>query len=277
MLLVADAGSTKTQWRCDNTTLMETIGFNPLFHSADFIRNEIQKSEGLTSISTNITQLFFYGAACSSDDRKAVIKNALTPFFPNAQINVGHDLEAAAYATYSGTSTIACIIGTGSNSCLYDGKKLTEVVPSLGYILGDEGSGSYFGKQLLIDFLYHKSPTATQVLLEQKYGLTKEIIFDHVYKKPNANVYLASFAKVLSETTDTAYAQQLVKKGFVDFVEKHVSCYADFEQYEVSFVGSLAFHFQPIIAEVLKEKGAMAGVFLKSPIEPLFDWHKAKL
>jgi glucosamine kinase len=159
---------------------------------------------------------------------------------------------------------------------LYDGKKTTEIVPSLGYILGDEGSGSYFGKQLLIDFLYHKSPAATHDLLVNKYGLTKEIVFDNVYKKPNANVYLASFAKLLSETPDSDYVHQLVKKGFTHFVAQHVCCFPYYEQYEVSFVGSLAFYFQHIIAEVLSENKAKQGVFLKSPIEPLFEWHKMK-
>ena len=274
MLLVADAGSTKTQWKTESAPLIETMGFNPFFHSTEFVLNEIEKSEGLQAIKTEVTQLYFYGAACSSEDRKTVIKNALTPFFPNAKIYIGHDLEAAAYATHNGLPNIACIIGTGSNSCLYDGKTLIEVVPSLGYILGDEGSGSYFGKQLLIDFLYHKSPSATHDLLTQKYALTKEIIFDNVYKKPNANVYLASFSKVLSETSDTDYVTALVKRGFTHFVEQHVCCYPNFTDYEVSFVGSLAFHFQYIIAEVLKERNAKAGVFLKSPIEPLFTWHK---
>lgn len=277
MLLIADAGSTKTQWKTESIHLIETMGFNPFFHSTAFILSEIAKSEGLQAIKSQVTELYFYGAACSSDDRKAVIENALSQFFPNAKIYIGHDLEAAAYATHTGTPNIACIIGTGSNSCLYDGKNLTEVVPSLGYILGDEGSGSYFGKQLLIDLLYHKSPAATNELLTQKYGLTKEIIFDNIYKKPNANVYLASFAKVLSETTDKAYVTTLVKKGFTDFIEKHVCCYPNYKGYEVSFVGSLAFHFQHIIIEVLAEKNAKQGVFLKSPIEPLFAWHMNKL
>lgn len=274
MLLVADSGSTKTQWMGDNNLRFETIGFNPFFHSSESILSELEKQPSFKEQSVQFTKVIFYGAGCSSDKRKQVIYNALSAFFPNATIEVGHDMDASAYSTYMGRPTISCIIGTGSNSCLFDGTSCTEVVPSLGYILGDEGSGGFFGKKLLIAYLYNQLPEATHQILRDKYELTKEKIFDAVYKKPHANVYMASFAKVLSESPDRQYINALVKAGMTDFVKQHVCCYPNYQQYPVSFVGSISFYFADIIKEVLNEFGCEVGVIIKDPIERLYEWHK---
>lgn len=273
MLLVADSGSTKTQWIAENRTCYETIGFNPFFHNTESVLAELSKNEKLSADKSAFTNIYFYGSGCSSDERKEVIKKALVQFFPNAQIHVGHDMEASAFATYVGRPTISCILGTGSNSCLFDGKEYHEVVPSLGYIMGDEGSGGFFGKQILIDFLYHKSPKATEELLSKKYQLTKEKIFEAVYKQPHANVYLASFAKVLDESPDKEYMNGLKKRGIRDFFEAHVLCYPNYRNYPVSFVGSIAFYLQDTIREVAKEYNSEIGVIIKEPAERLFEWH----
>ncbi|HEY0261883.1 MAG TPA: hypothetical protein VGB95_02575, partial [Chitinophagales bacterium] len=244
MLLVADSGSTKAHWIAENNNRYETIGLNPLFHSSEFMLEELHKNTELKSAKNEVSQIFYYGTSCSSDERKAIVYKALKDFFQNAQIHVGHDMEASAFATYVGRPTISCILGTGSNSCLFDGNEYSEVVPSLGYILGDEGSGSAFGKQILIDFLYHKSPKATAQLLSEKYELTKEKIFEAVYKKPNANVFLASFAKVLDESSDKEYMNELKKQGIRLFFQAHVLCYPNYQNYPVSFVGSIAFYLE---------------------------------
>ncbi len=274
MLLVADSGSTKTQWLGDNRCRFETIGFNPFFHSTASILSELKKNSEFSEKSIEFKDVIFYGSGCSSDDRKKIVYNALSVFFPNAKVFIGHDMEASAFATYVGKPTISCIIGTGSNSCLFDGKQYTEVVPALGYILGDEGSGSYFGKKLLTSFLYHQLPEATNRILEEQYQLTKEKIFEAVYTKPHANVYLASFAKVLSESPDKDFVYDLVKEGMRAFVKEHVCCYPDYQNYPVSFVGSIAFNFSGIIKEVLSEYNCEVGVIIKDPIERLFQWHK---
>jgi N-acetylglucosamine kinase-like BadF-type ATPase len=273
MNLVADAGSTKTQWLSSNNTLAETMGFNPLFHDTSTILSALKNNQDLVRISNEIRQVFFYGAACSNDERKKIVHNALFSFFTKAAIYVGHDLEGAAYATYMGEPTIACIIGTGSNSCLYDGKEIYEEVPSLGYILGDEGSGGQLGKFLITDFLYKKTPPYTTALLTEKYGLTKEIVFENIYKKPNANVYIASFAKVFTESEDKAYINSLVHKSITDFVENHVKCYTNYSIYPVSFVGSIAFHFADIIETVLHENRCKKGIIIKNPVERLLEIH----
>lgn len=273
MLLVADSGSTKTQWIAENRTCYETIGFNPFFHSTESVLEELSKNERLSADKSVFTDIYFYGAGCSSEERKKIIYTALVGFFSNAKIHVGHDMEASAFATYVGRPTISCILGTGSNSCLFDGKEYHEVVPSLGYIMGDEGSGGFFGKQILIDFLYHKSPEATAKLLSEKYQLTKEKIFDAVYKQPHANVYLASFAKVLDESPDREYMNGLKKRGIRQFFEAHVLCYPNYQNYPVSFVGSIAYYLQDTIREVAQEYNCEIGVIIKEPAERLFEWH----
>lgn len=273
MLLVADSGSTKAHWIAENKQRYETIGLNPLVQTSDFMLAELYKNEQLSAVRNAIAEIYYYGTSCSSDERKAIVYEALSAFFPNAAIHVGHDMEASAFATYVGRPTISCILGTGSNSCLFDGVVYSEVVPSLAYILGDEGSGCYFGKKILADFLYHKLPEATMRLLAEKYQLTKEVIFDNVYKKPYPNVYMASFAKILDESPDKDYMNQIKKQGIRDFFDIHVCCYPNYQQYPVSFVGSIAFYLQDTIREVAAEYGCEVGVIIKEPIERLFELH----
>lgn len=273
MLLVADSGSTKTQWLTENEALFETIGFNPQFHTKESVLVAMAKVTELKAIASSITTVFFYGAGCSSPERNAIIESALRDFFPAAAICVDHDLKAAAYATYSGETCISCIIGTGSNSCLFDGNMITEKVPALGYILGDEGSGSWFGKELVKAHLYHLLPKATNALLLRQCPNGKEEIFDKVYRQPHANVYLAGFAKILSESPDTGYVSDLVKRGFGAFFQFHVACYENYQQYPVHFVGSLAFHFRNELNEVAAEFGCAVHQVSKEPVRELLTWH----
>ena len=150
MIIVAESGSTKTNWLTEKQELFETIGLNPLFFSSEDIYRELMKQEKLLKVKNQFTEVLFYGASCSSVDRKKIVYDSLKKYFQQAQrIQVDHDMNAAAFATYDGRTGIACILGTGSNSCLFDGKKIHEEVPALGYVLGDEGSGAYFGKKLL--------------------------------------------------------------------------------------------------------------------------------
>ena len=274
MILIAESGSTKTNWLTPKKELFETIGFNPLFFSSADIYSELTKSEGLQRIKEQCTQVFFYGASCSSDDRKKTVFDALKQFFGNAyNIKIDHDMNAAAFATYTGQPGIVCILGTGSNSCLYDGKTIYEEVPALGYVLGDEGSGAYFGKKLLAKYLYHELPGTTIQLLQKEYGLEKEKIFDAVYKKPHANVYLASFAKVLTESPDREYMEQFVEEGFNDFFTHHVACYNNYKQYPVHFVGSIAYHFKGTLEKTALRFGCKLGIVDKNPVYRLLQYH----
>ncbi len=274
MLIIAESGSTKTNWLNEKKEPAETIGFNPMFHSSDSILTELLNNDSLVAQKEAVTKVFFYGAGCSSDERKRIVADALKNFFLSAQvISVDHDLNAAAFSTYTGKPGIACILGTGSNSCLYDGKKIYEEVPALGYILGDEGSGSYFGKKLLAAFLYHELPKATTKILKENYGLEKEKIFDSVYRKPHVNVYLASFAKVMTDSPDKDYMENLAGEGFADFFKHHICCYKNYRQYPVHFVGSIAFHFKHILQKTATGFDCELGVVDKNPVYRLLEWH----
>ncbi|MGB1647045.1 MAG: ATPase, partial [Crocinitomicaceae bacterium] len=167
-------------------------GFNPYFHSAEDISREISQHPDLILLADQIEHIYFYGAGCSSKKLNKIVENGLSTVFPSAKILVDHDLLACAYATYDGEPGISCILGTGSNSCFFDGKNLVEEVPALGYVLGDEGSGSYFGKYLLSSYLYKRLTEEINDAFEKKYNLSNATIVDKVYKECNANVYIAS-------------------------------------------------------------------------------------
>lgn len=274
MIIVAESGSTKTNWFTGDKQEFHTMGFNPLFHKSDFIYQEMMKNKDLVAVRDKIDKVFFYGASCSSPERKQVIADAMKPFFEKATvIKVDHDLKAAALGTYLGKPGITCILGTGSNSCLYDGEHIHQQVPALGYVLGDEGSAAYFGKKLMALFLYDRLPEATTKLLAGKYGLSKEVIIDKVYKQANANVFLASHAVVMSESPDKQFMNELAFDGFSEFFEYHVCCFENYKSYPVSFVGSIAYFHEDVLRKVAAKFGNEFGVINRSPGPKLLEYH----
>ncbi len=278
MYLIAESGSTKCDWMLvdqqgNYMDLYKTIGFNPFFHSKEFICEEINNEKGLIHIAPKVKQLYFYGAGCSSNHYKSIVQSALHVIFPNAQIEVDHDMISAAYSTYDGVPCISCIIGTGSNSCFFDGENVTEVVPALAYILGDEGSGSYFGKRLLTDFLYKKLPSEIHYDLEKEFNLSKASIFERVYEKPHANVYLAGFTRFIGQYKEHPYIKAILIQGMRDFLINHVCCYPNYLNTPVHFVGSVAFHFEEELRIAAKEFNIKIGRIIKQPIKNLVDYH----
>lgn len=278
MLLVADSGSTKADWKFGlaGSDLVHTSGFNPFFHDENYIVASLEAS-ALLALKDSVTQLYFFGAGCSSETRNAVVAAALRRFFSQASVVVDHDIKAAAIATNGDQPGISCIIGTGSNSCFYDGKQLYQVVPSLGYLLGDEASGGYLGKRILADFLYQKLPQTMEVYIREVLKLNKEIIFENCYRKPHANVYMASFARLCSEYRSEDYIQKLLRKGFTEFLEIHTDPYPNIEQLPINFVGSIAYHFQEELTAVLNEKKRIKGRIIQKPIDALYDYFAEKL
>jgi len=275
MILVADSGSTKTNWLISNGPLMETIGFNPFFHTSEAIYEELLKSADLGKIRSEVTKVYFYGAGCSSPERNTIVEKSLRQFFTHAEIHVDHDLKAAAMATYDGRKCISCILGTGSNACVFDGVEVDCSVPrGLGYILGDEASGSYFGRRLLTAFLYKELPKATYDLMLNQYGLTKENILWAVYNEPHANVYMAKFAKMLTQSPDREYIESMVYEGFKDFFRHNVVCSEGYKTLPVHFVGSIAFHFKDLLRRVATEFGCELGNVDRQPIFKLLEWHE---
>lgn len=278
MILVADSGSTKCDWVLLNEgkqVAYFTIGFNPLFHDAHFIESEIRKNAELLAVSDQVTEVYYYGASVSSPDRKAIVALALGNIFQHAAITVDHDMVGSVYATCGSEPGIACIIGTGSNSCFFDGSNISEKVPALGYILGDEAGGAWLGKQLLRDYLYHDVPD--EIALElQNMGITKEVIFENVYKKPNANVYLASFARFLGKRQHLVYVQNLIATGFREFIKIHVCKFDNYKEVPVHFVGSVAFFSKDILQKVCAEFDIHLGVITNEPIHGLVNYHSPK-
>lgn len=281
MIVVADSGSTKCDWiviRPDGEYIRtNTMGFNPFFHSSSLIERELLNNPILNEVRNEVSEVYFYGAGCSSEARNAVVADGLKGVFPMVNtIKVDHDLTGAALATAKDEPGIACIIGTGSNSCYFDGEKVHEEVPALGYILGDEGSGSYFGKILLSKYLYHKLPQDLHTELEERYDLSKEKIFHHVYNQPGPNVYLASFMKFISDHREHPFLKDMIYKGLASFINIHVWCYDNFREVPVHFVGSIAHYFQDVLKEVAVNHRFTIGKIERKPVEALALYHTNK-
>ncbi len=280
MILVADSGATKCDWMFvsenEEPVKVSTIGFSPFFHSEAFITNNIKQSTEFKKRAELVDQIYYYGTGCSSKPRKAHMQRALKAVCSNASIYVDHDLNGAAYAACMGEEGIACILGTGSNACYFNGVGIEEGVPALGHRLGDEGSGSYFGRKLLSKYLYKRLPEYLQNKLENDYGLNKEIIFENVYSKPHENVYLASFMKSLSDFKEEKWVVDFIYSGLAEFADIHITSLPKHQEIPVNFVGSVAYYFQHILQRVSDDFGFTIGRIVKQPIYNLIEYHTQK-
>ena len=278
MILVSDSGSTKCDWILidsqSNQHKTNSMGFNPFFHDADLVYSKLMENELFIEYRNRVSEVYFYGAGCSSEARNRIIANGLKRVFSSAEtVLVDHDLKGAALSTSQGDTGISCILGTGSNSCYFDGTKVIEKVPALGYILGDEGSGSYFGKILLSEWLYHRMPAELAEDFAKEYNLTKEGIFEAVHHKADPNVYLASFSPFISKHLDHPYFREMVYDGLDKFVNIHVLCYDNYKDVPVHFVGSIAYYFKEVLQKVAIKYSFTVGKIEKRPVEPLTQYH----
>ncbi len=278
MILVADGGSTKIDWGKvdDNGQInhFQTIGVNPYFYEAEKVYEILAPELQTIADRAYITEIFFYGAGCSSPLRNSRVEEALQRFFPNASILVDHDLLGAAKALCGKEAGIATILGTGSNSCLFDGEKIISQSGGIGYILGDEGSGAYLGKRLIRDIFYKEAPEEIETAFYQTYQTNKDEIIDNIYRKPSPNRYLGSFAPFLSEYYTNHYIQQIIYEAFSEFCRHHVIRYEKYRDYPVHAVGSIGYHFKDLFHQVLKENEAQPGIVLTRPIDELTVFHK---
>lgn len=281
MLLVADSGSTKSDWIASQSGKEDhkfsTIGFNPYFRNTESIQAEIKKNEELMDLAPSIDQLYFYGAGINNEQMQEVVHRALKHIFTNANLIVEHDLTGSVFATCGDEPGISCILGTGSNACYFDGTNISQAVPSLAYILGDEASGSYFGKKLIAGYLYKELPSEIHMSFENEYKLSEEEILDAVYRKPHANVYLASFSKFLGEHKEHTWVRDMIFNGFGTFINTHITKYKNHQEVPVHFVGSLAVHFQDILMKACEDHGITIGKVIKKPINNLLTYHWNKL
>lgn len=278
MILIADSGSTKCDWAlldedCKPVDRLATMGLNPYFHSPEDISAALGDHSTLARVANEITHVFFYGAGSSSEKLCAIMHEGLGRVFTQARIVVEHDLVGAAYSVYAGEPAIACIIGTGSNSVYFDGENISEEVPALAYIVGDEGSGSYFGKQVLRAYFYKKMPADLVPTFKAKYAPTKDEFVDRVYNQSDANVYLASFMKFVGEHREHPWMQQMIEQSMADFLEIHVKCYANWKDVPVHFVGSGAHYFEVELRRVGEQMGIQIGNIIRKPIDGLVAYH----
>lgn len=274
MQLIADSGSTKTDWRLiseDETKSFSSIGFNPYHISENQVLEALENS-GLALFNNQITEVFFYGAGCSSEKNCNFLLQIFGSFFPNAKIEVNHDLLAAARAACQKEKGMVAILGTGSNTCLYDGVEVIENIPALGYILGDEGSGAYIGKKLITKYLYNELNIDLKHKFENQYSLNKETILEAVYKKELPNKYLASFAKFVAENVEEL--EDLVLECFQDFFSKHICKYSSYREYDLHIIGSIGSVFKKQLENVAKQNEVRIGKLIKQPIEELVLFHR---
>ena len=227
MILVADSGSSKTDWLLDTPggepAEYLTDGLNPYFLSEkEIIKKLYDQLHGLANKSHQISEIYFFGAGCSSPDRHEMISNALSNVFPKAYISVDSDLLGSAYATCGHSKGLCCVLGTGSNISFFDGEEVAEGKHGLGYVLGDEGSGTWIGKILVTNYLYNTMPAEIAALFRETYMLDKNTVIKNVYQQPGANSYLASFARFLNQIRDTEYGQKVIQSSFTEFIETNI-------------------------------------------------------
>jgi N-acetylglucosamine kinase-like BadF-type ATPase len=277
MILIADSGSTKTHWALvdekssSRAIEFQTSGINPFYQDRNSILHMLQKE--ITWKMDSPSCLFFYGAGCSGVDSKAIVYEPLDTFFKPASLVVESDLMAAAHALCQHEAGIACIIGTGSNSCYYNGREIIKHVPSLGYILGDEGSGADIGRRLLADILKHQLPDEVAEHFFTTFQYTREEILEHVYKNPFPNRFLAGFAIYVGANTEIPALRNIVKTGFHKFFARNIRQYSEAEKHPVHFTGSIAWHFREILAESASENGYRLGLITPGPMEGLIRFH----
>jgi N-acetylglucosamine kinase-like BadF-type ATPase len=278
--LIADSGATKAEWCLLNNgkkKILFTQGISPYFLNTDQIAELVTRE--LLSKLKNITieSIFYYGTGCSNTENARSIKKALARVFPQAQINVNTDLMAAARAVCGHEKGIACILGTGSNSCYYNGKNIVKNSPGIGYVLGDEGSGAYLGKKVLQYYLYNTFDEDLRSRFDAKYVTTTSEILDNVYKKPLPNRYLASFTLFLAENRGHYMIENIIEDGLNDFFFQHLCKYNEVWKYPVSFVGSVASGFKDVIGQLCSSYEFELGRILKNPMEGLIGFHKYNL
>ncbi|AUS06581.1 BadF/BadG/BcrA/BcrD ATPase family protein [Pseudotamlana carrageenivorans] len=286
MILIVDSGSTKSDWiAVDNNgnQLFEKIrtkGLNPAILPEKKLFKIIKSSKELKKNKDQVTHIFFYGAGCGTENPKRLLKGVLQEIFVNAQIDVNEDTLAAVYSTINTPTeaAVVCIMGTGSNCSYYDGEKLHQRVNSLGYILMDDASGNYYGKQLIRDYYFNHMPVTVKHAFETKFNLESDYIKYNVYKQPNANAYLANFAEFMFLNKDSEYIINLIKDGIRLFAKNMIMQYEEeLKTVPVHFAGSIAFFAQNEIKEVAEEMGFKVGNFQRRPIEGLIPYHTKDL
>jgi len=281
MIVIADSGSTKCDWVVLNkageqAVVTNTSGFNPYYKDSAEIESTLRGNTDLSEICLQVEEVHFYGAGCSSEKLIRIVENGLKSFFTKATLSVNHDVYGSALSTYSGKPGISCILGTGSNSCYFDGKTIDNGIPSLGYILNDEGSGNAIGKKLITNYAYGKLPAELGTDFEAYFKTDLGTILTNIYQKPYANTYIASFAPFASKHRAHPFIQTLISRGFEDFLNVHVLSFSNAHQVPIHFVGSVAFYFKEELEQACKDLNLQLGNVIQKPIDGLIEFHRSQ-
>ena len=276
-ILIADSGATKADWRLVNpdgtVRSLATPGISPVFLDEAGI-TAILRDEPLPALNgAEVSHIYFYAAGIVSDEVSSKVCDALHSVFPNAACEAASDLLAAARALCGNKPGIACILGTGSNSCFYDGEQIVSNVRAGGFILGDEAGGAWFGKQLLSDYVKGLLPQNLTEELTRRFGIDYPTIVQKVYREPLPSRYLASFAPFIEEHGNHPYIKNLLRGGFDAFLLRNVAQY-DYRRYPVHFTGSVAWHFRELLGRCLTAAGMRQGTIIQRPIEALTEYHR---
>ena len=279
MKLIADSGSTTTAWKLIGNSgevkNIQTTGINPFFRTEEDIFQELAQLL-LPETGTDIQEIFFYGAGIINAEKGNIIRRALNRIYPKANIETYSDVLGAARALFGNRAGIACILGTGSNVCLYDGEKITGGVSPLGFILGDEGSGAVMGRKLLGDYFKEVMPIRLREEFAERFNLTREEALNRVYRSEKPNQFLAQFVPFLSEHANSAYCHEFVQQNFMEFFERNVSKLPNYTKYPIGFVGSVAYSFSQILNNTASYFGYEETTIIKEPIDGLERYHISK-
>ncbi|WP_379085231.1 N-acetylglucosamine kinase [Pedobacter sp. UC225_65] len=275
MILVADSGSSKTDWMAyspTHTLSFSTQGINPYFVNAHDVVRILSKNRDLSAYATAIKEVYFFGSGCSTPDKHEIISNGLSAFFTNAFISVDDDLIGSAYATCGDKKGLTCILGTDSNISYFDGVNVHSGKHGLGYVLGDEGSGTFFGRKVLTSYLYHTMPAELSEIFAKTFEVTKDIVINNIYQKPFPNSYLATFSRFMIGHKEHPFIQQMLKDGFQEFIDTNVKDYKAYKTLECNFVGSIAYYYRDELRAVFAENGIKVGKILQKPIEGIYEY-----
>jgi glucosamine kinase len=275
--LIADSGSTKTEWCLMNGKSNKTFytqGLSPYFLSAEQIEYIINEELKIKLKNIEPGEIYFYGTGCSNADNVKLVKKAIQKVFNEAKIYVDHDLMGAAKALCGHEKGIACILGTGSNSCYYNGKKIVKNSPGLGYVLGDEGSGAYLGRKVIQYFLYKTFDEDLMDRFNAKYNTNSDEILTAVYKKPLPNRYLASFTGFLVENRGHYMIENIIEDSFNDFFFNHIYKYRESWTMPINFTGSVAYGFKDVLKEMCNSYEIQLGKIIKKPMDGLVKFHR---
>ncbi len=280
MILVVDSGATKSDWialdsKGEQLFFTQTLGLSPEVLSRSVIKERLLNNFELSKNRKRIKKLHFYGAGGGTEGLRKFLKDIFKGFFPNAQIEVLEDIYAAVYATTPpGQHSIVCILGTGSNCCYYDGQQVTQKTTSLGYIVMDDGSGNFFGRKLLRDYYFNKIPQDLAITFAETYNLEADTIKEKLYKQPNPNTYLATFARFIVDNKEHPYCKGVINKGLQQFINNYVMQFDLATKVPVHFVGSIAYFLHEELEAILERNDMVMGVIRRKPIEGLVAFHR---